>query len=406
MSATEVYEYKVRDTEGRFREGKVKAASESAVADKLRTMGYVPLQISKAGTGLQREITLPGSKKIKLKELALVARQLATMIDAGLSLLRALTILSEQADNPELRRVLTEVRQGVEGGRSLSSAFAAEPGVFPPLMVNMTRAGEAGGFLDGAMRQIAETFEADVKLRGKVKSAMTYPVVVLIMAVLMCLGMLLFIVPIFEKMFADLGGTLPLPTQVLVTLSDLMVYIVPAALVFGVAFTFWWRRHHHDEKVREFVDPLKLKLPVFGPLFAKIALARFTRNLSAMLSAGVPILRSLEVVGQTTGSVVVGHAVDDVRKSVAQGESVAGPLARHEIFPPMVVQMIASGEETGALDQMLRRIAISYDQDIEATTEALTSLIEPLMIALLGGVVGAMIIALYMPIFSVFELIG
>lgn len=406
MSAAQLWEYKVRDSSGRFREGKVKAPSETAVADKLMTMGYVPLQVTRAGTGLQREITLPGRRTVKLKELAIVTRQLATMIDAGLPLLRSLTILADQAENPELRRVLTGVRQAVEGGRSLSSAFAAEPRVFPPLMVNMTRAGEAGGFLDGAMRQVAETFEADVKLRAQIKSAMTYPVVVLIMAVLMCTGMLLFIVPIFERMFADLGGTLPLPTRILVTISGAMQYLVPLALVAGVTGGVWWRRHGHDQKVREVVDPLKLRLPVFGPLIAKIALARFARNLSTLLTAGVPILTALDVVGQTTGSIVVGRALEDVRRSVAQGESVAGPLAEHAVFPAMVVQMIASGEETGALDHMLARIAISYDQEVESTTEALTSLIEPLMIAFLGAVVGGMIVALYLPIFSVFELIG
>jgi type IV pilus assembly protein PilC len=406
VSAAQLWEYKVRDSSGRFREGKVKAPSESAVADKLMTMGYVPLQVTKAGTGLQREITLPGRKKVKLKELAIVTRQLATMIDAGLPLLRSLAILGEQAENPELRRVLIGVRQAVEGGRSLSSAFAAEPRVFPPLMVNMTRAGEAGGFLDGAMRQVAETFEADVKLRAQIKSAMTYPVVVLVMAVLMCTGMLLFIVPIFERMFADLGGTLPLPTRILVMISGAMQYLVPATLAAGIGGGVWWRRHGHDQRVREVVDPLKLRLPVFGPLIGKIALARFARNLSTLLAAGVPILTALDVVGQTTGSIVVGRALEDVRRSVAQGESVAGPLAEHDVFPAMVVQMIASGEETGALDHMLARIAISYDQEIEATTEALTSLIEPLMIALLGAVVGGMIVALYLPIFSVFELIG
>jgi type IV pilus assembly protein PilC len=305
-----------------------------------------------------------------------------------------------------MKRVLTVVRTSVEGGNSLSGSFAAEPDTFPPLMVNMTRAGEAGGFLDVAMQQIAETFEADVRLRGKVKSAMTYPVVVLIMAALMCTGMLLFIVPIFENMFADLGGTLPLPTAILVKISHAMPVLVPAVGVVGFVFLFWWRRHGNDAAVRGVVDPLKLRLPVFGGLFAKIALARFSRNLGTLLSSGVPILQSLDIVGDTTGSVVVGRAVADVRRSVAAGESVAGPLARHDVFPSMVVQMIASGEETGAMDQMLTRIAQFYDEEVEATTEALTSLIEPLMIAGLGVVIGGMIVALYLPIFSVFELIG
>ena len=400
------FDYKVRDAAGRFREGKVKAPSEGAVAERLVAMGYQPLQITRAGTGLNTEIRLPVARRVKLKELAVFSRQLATMIDSGLPLLRSLGILAEQAENPELRRVLTGVRQAVEGGEALSTAFAAEEAVFPPLMVNMTRAGEAGGFLDSAMRQVADTFEADVRLRGKVKSAMTYPVVVLIMAALMCVGMLLFIVPIFENMFADLGGELPLPTQVLVTISGAMGVLVPAGIVATVAFVAWWRRYGRTQRVREVLDPLKLRLPVFGPLFAKIALTRFTRNLGTLLGSGVPILQALDVVAETCGSTVVAHAVADVRRSVAAGESVAGPLARHEVFPAMVVQMIASGEETGAMDQMLHRIATFYDEEVEATTEALTSLIEPLMIAGLGLVVGGMIVALYMPIFSVFELIG
>ncbi|MDP3894875.1 type II secretion system F family protein [Nocardioides sp.] len=398
------FAYKVRDTNGRFREGKVKAESENAVAEKLLAMGYVPLQVTQTGTGLQREITF-GRRKVKQKDLAIAARQLATMIDAGLTLLRALTILGEQVDNPELRRALARVRTDVEAGQSLSESFGTEPEIFPPFMLSMTRAGETGGFLDVALRQVAETFEADVKLRGKVKSAMTYPTVVFCMAIVMCIGMLLFIVPVFEKMFTDLGGTLPLPTKILVALSASMKYVLPSAAVTLTAMGAWWRKYGRDDRVRDVVDPLKLKLPVFGQLFRKIALARFSRNLSTLLSAGVPILGSLDIVADTTGSVVIARALHDVRQSVAQGESFAEPLSRHEVFPSMTVQMIASGEEAGAVDQMLRRISQFYDEEVEATTEALTSLIEPLMIAFLGVVVGSMILALYMPMFSIFTLI-
>jgi len=403
MTASQ-YAYKVRDASGKFREGKVRAETENAVAEKLLSMGYVPLEVRRTGTGLQKEITL-GRKRVKTKDLAVAARQLATMVDAGLSLLRALSILAEQVENPELRRVLVKVRQDVEGGHSLSAALAAEREVFPPFMISMIRAGESGGFLDGALRQVADTFEADVKLRSQVKSAMTYPVVVFAMAILMCIGMLLFIVPIFEEMFADLGGDLPLPTKVLVALSESMKYVLPTLAVVLGGLVFWWRRHGEDPGVRDVVDPLKLKLPVFGPLFTKIALARFSRNLSTLLSAGVPILSSLDIVSDTTGSVVIARAVHDVRNSVAQGESMAAPLARHDVFPSMTVQMIASGEEAGAVDGMLKRISQFYDEEVQATTEALTSLIEPLMIAFLGVVVGSMIMALYMPMFSVFDLI-
>ncbi|MCL8027633.1 type II secretion system F family protein [Nocardioides bruguierae] len=399
------FEYKVRDADGKFREGKVKAASAEAVADRLRSLGYVPLQISKAGQGLQTEIRLPGSKRVPPKELAIATRQLATMVQSGLPLLRCLAILSDQVEHPELARVLGEVRAGVEAGHSLSSSLQGEPRTFPPLMINMVRAGELGGFLDTALAQVAETLEAEVRLRAKVKSAMTYPVVVLVMAALMCIGMLLFIVPVFEKMFTDLGGVLPLPTRILVFLSDAMVFILPALAIGTFVCVVWWRRNGHERRVREVVDPLKLKMPVFGDLAAKIALARFSRNLGTLLGAGVPILQALDIVGDTSGSTVIAHATEDVRRSVAGGQSIAGPLGRHEIFPSMVVQMIASGEESGAVDVMLGRIATFYDEEVEATTEALTSLIEPLLIAGLGIVVGGMIVALYMPIFSVFELI-
>ena len=403
---TTQYSYKVRDVGGKFLEGKVEAASEAAVADKLRAMGYVPLEVSLANAGMQREVTFGRKKRVKLKDLSVFARQFATMIDAGLTMLRALTIMSEQVEKPELRSVLRQVKQDLEAGMSLSAACAKRPDVFPTLMVSMTRAGEAGGFLDVAMRQIADNFEAEVKLRQKIKAAMTYPVVVFILAILMLIGMLVFVVPVFESMFVGLGGELPLPTKVLVFLSSTMRFMLPVLIGATVVGVWLWRKFGKTPRVRDVVDPLKLKLPVFGDLSAKLALARFARNLSTLLSSGVPVLQSLDIVGETTGSVVISRALRDVRESVSRGETVAGPLAQHAVFPPMVVQMIASGEETGAIDRMLAKIAQFYDEEVEATTEALTALIEPLMIAFLGGIVGSMIIALYMPIFKVFELIG
>jgi type IV pilus assembly protein PilC len=406
MPTTTQYAYKVKDAQGRFTEGKVDAVSEAAVAEKLKAMGYVPLDVRQVNAGMQREIKLGRKKRIKLKDLAVFSRQFATMIDAGLTMLRGLTILSEQADNPELRRVLKGVKADVEGGMSISSSFAKTPEVFPPLMINMARAGEAGGFLDVTMRQIADNFEAEVRLRGKIKAALTYPVVVFILAIVMCLGMLIFVVPTFKSMFEGLGGTLPLPTQVLVFLSESMQYVMPVIIVLAVALVFWWRKYGRRERVRNVVDPLRLKLPVFGKLTQKLALARFSRNLSTLLSSGVPILQSLDIVSETTGSVVISRALKQVQESVRQGDSIAGPLADHPVFPTMVVQMIASGEETGAVDAMLAKIAEFYDEEVEAMTEALTALIEPLMIAFLGAIVGSMIIALYLPIFKVFELIG
>ena len=406
MSATTQYAYKVRDAQGRFTEGKVEAASEAAVADKLRAMGYTPLQVRPANVGMQREISLGFKKRIKPKDIAVFARQFATMIDAGLTMLRALTIMAEQVENPELRTVLRGVKQDIEAGHSLSSAFSKWPRVFPPLMIGMTKAGETGGFLDVTMRQIADNMEAEVKLRSKIKAALTYPTVVFFMAIIMCVALLIFVVPVFQHMFENLGGELPLPTKILVMLSNAMKFLVPLFAIATAAFIWWWRRYGKTEQVRNVVDPLKLKLPVFGNLFQKLALARFARNLGTLLSAGVPILQAIDIVSDTTGSVVIGRALHEVQDSVRQGESIAAPLAHHAVFPPMVVQMIASGEESGAVDNMLRKIAEFYDAEVEATTEALTALIEPLMIAFLGALVGSMIVALYMPMFKIYDMIG
>ena len=406
MAATLTYEYSVRDRSGKIVSGKLEAESQAAVATKLKSMGYAPVSINESKAGMKKEISIPGfGKKVKLKDLAVMSRQFATMINAGLSMLRSLTILAEQTENKELRRVLGEVGKDVETGLALSNAMAKHPNVFPPLMVNLTRAGEVGGFLDTVLLQVAANYESEVKLRSKIKSAMTYPVVVLIMAVLAVTGMLLFIVPVFAGMFAELGATLPAPTRVLVFLSEKMKILAPLGLVGFIVFLFVWKRIKHKDGVRNFLDPLKLKIPVFGGLFQKVALTRFCRNLGTMLKAGVPILQALDIVADTTGNIVLAHATRDVQESVRRGETLAGPLANHPVFPPMVVQMLSVGEDTGALDTMLHKIAEFYDAEVEATTESLTALLEPLMIAFLGGIVGSMIIALYMPIFKIFDLV-
>jgi type IV pilus assembly protein PilC len=400
------FEYSVRNKDGKVTKGRVEGDSKAVVAEKLKTMGYNPLSLDEVKTtGLSKEISFGGPKRVKLKELSVFSRQFATMINSGLSLLRSLSILEEQTENPTLAKVIGQVRSEVEGGSSLSSAMAKHPAVFPPIMIHMTRAGEVGGFLDQVMSQLAANFEAEVRLHGKIKSAMTYPVVVFIMAVLAMTAMLLFIVPVFASMFASLGGELPLPTRVLVWLSSMLKIAMPVIIVALVAFVWWWRRHKRDEKVRNFVDPLKLKAPIFGGLVQKIAISRFTRNLGTMVHSGVPILQALDITGQTTGNVVIERAVADVQESVRRGEPLARPLAHHPVFPPMVVQMMSVGEDTGALDLMLGKISDFYDAEVESTTESLTSLIEPLMIAVVGGMIGAMIIALYMPIFKVFDLI-
>ncbi|MFN8127732.1 MAG: type II secretion system F family protein [Candidatus Nanopelagicales bacterium] len=402
----ETFDYQVRDRGGKVLKGRIDAQSPAAVASKLKGMGYAPISIAKANAGLNKELHIPGfGGRVKLKDIAISARQFATMINSGLSLLRALSILAEQTDNEKLAEVYSEVRLAVEQGSSLSQAFAQHERVFPPIMINMVRAGETGGFLDQVLLQLAENFEAEVKLRAKIKSAMTYPVVVFSFAILSMTAMLVFIVPVFADMFAGLGGELPLPTRVLVALSNLLKTALPFLLLLAVVGFFLWRRYKNHPKVRNVVDPFKLKAPIFGKLFQKVAISRFSRNLGTMIHAGVPILQSLDIVSDTTGNVVLARAIDDVENSVRRGESLAGPLAEHPVFPPMVVQMMAVGEDTGSLDAMLHKISDFYDSEVEATTEALTSLIEPIMIAVVGAIVGAMIIALYMPIFKVFDLI-
>ena len=406
--ATLTFEYKVRDNAGTMKTGTIEAESPAQVATKLTSMGYAPLSITQANAGMNKDVKIPGfggTKKVGLKDLAVFSRQFATMVNAGLSLLRALNILTEQTENKELARVLGEVRNDIETGNSLSSSMAKHPEVFPPLMVNMCRAGEVGGFLDTVMLQIATNYEAEVRLRGKVKAAMTYPVVVLCIALVAVIGMLLFIVPTFASLFSSLGGTLPLPTRILVILSQGLKYAIVPVIIVTIVGLQVWKRVKRTPQVRNVLDPLKLKLPVFGNLFAKIALTRFARNLGTMMQSGVPILQSLDIVAETTGNVVLERATRAVQESVRTGESLSKPLTEHPVFPPMVVQMMAVGEDTGALDTMLHKIAEFYDQEVEATTESLTALIEPLMIAFLGAVVGSMIVALYMPIFKIFDLI-
>jgi len=406
MAGTKTFEYAVRDKGGKLIKGRVEAPNQAAVANRLREMGLAAMSISEVSTGgLNTEINIPGfgGNKIKLKDLAVMSRQLATMIDSGLSLLRALSILADQTESKPLAKTISQVRNDVEVGTAFSVALGKHPDVFPPLMINMVKAGEVGGFLDQVLVSVADNFEATVKLRNKIKSAMTYPVVVFVIAVLAVIGMLLFIVPIFAGMFASLGGELPLPTRILQGMSVVMKWtIIPFAIGVGV-FMVWWSKHKNDRAVRERLDPLKLKLPVFGNLNRKIAVARFTRNFGSMLHAGVPLLQALDIVGETSGSLVVERAALAVQESVRRGESLSGPLAEHPIFPPMVVQMMAVGEDTGALDTMLGKVADFYDDEVESTTEQLTSLIEPLMIVVIGSIIGAMIIALYMPIFSIFN---
>jgi type IV pilus assembly protein PilC len=399
------YRYEVLDRSGAVQSGSLEADSEAAAVARLNRMGYTPLSLTaKPNTGLHRDVKFM-PQRVRLKDLAIMSRQFATMIGAGLSLLRVLGVLMEQTENARLAETLRTVRSDVETGTALSDALGRHPKVFPPLMISMVQAGEVGGFLDEALTSVADNLEAEVKLRSKVKSAMTYPVVVGVVAVLLVTAMLLFIVPTFRDLFEDLGGTLPLPTRIVVFFSDAAKFAAPILLVLGAAAGVLWAKFRRQPRVREVVDPLKLKIPVFGNLFRKVYLARTTRNLSSMLGAGVPMLQAIDVVSETTGSVVVSRALDRVREAVRTGDGVAAPMAREAIFPPMTVQMIAVGEDSGSMDDMLAKVADFYDQEVEATTESLTTLVEPVMMLFLGGIVGFMVISLYMPIFKIFELI-
>src|SRR3954452_5579835 len=398
------YDYKVRDRSGNLVSGQLIGDSESLVLQKLREQGMTPVEVRKANAGMKMEINLrPG--KVKLKQIAIFCRQFATMVNSGLPILRALSILGDQTEEKELQKVLVDVRAEIEQGSSLSSAMSKHPKAFNNLFISMVKAGEAGGVLDDVLLKLADTIEQEVELRRQIKSAMTYPVVVLVMVLGIMAAMLLFIVPQFESIYADLGSKLPLPTQILLTASKIVRSYWWLA-IFGVPlFRFLFRKYKKTDKGRARVDALKIRVPVFGPLFHKVALARFAATGGMLLRAGVPILQALDIVKETVNNRVIATAVEDVKTSVREGESIAKPLGRHKVFPPMVVQMLAVGEETGAVDTMLDKISEFYNSEVKATVEALTSLIEPLLIGVIGGCVGAAVVALYMPMFNIINLI-
>ncbi len=398
------YRYRARDPAGRLRTGTLVANGQGLVIRRLREMGYVPLEVARAGTGLQREVTLrPGH--VRPRHLAVFFRQFATMVNAGLPILRALAILADQTESRELSKVLTRSRLDVEQGHSLSEAMARHPRTFTDLHVAMVRSGETGGVLDAVLLRIADQVERQVELRRKVKSAMTYPAVVVVFVSLILTAMLVFVVPQFEDIYAELGSQLPIPTRILLGVSRLVRTYWYGVLAGGLLGWFLFRRYRATDRGREQVDRLKLRIPIFGPLFHKAALARFASTLGMLLRSGVPILQSLDIVAETVNNRPIARAVAEVKGSVREGESVARPLAQHRVFPPMVVQMLAVGEETGAVDAMLEKVASFYEAEVEAAVEALTSLIEPVLIAIIGGAVGAAVIALYMPMFNLVNLI-
>jgi type IV pilus assembly protein PilC len=402
---TKTFSYEALDASGTLLKGKIDSESAEAAATMLADQRLVPLSVAGSGEGLQKELRIPGfGGRTSLKDLAVLSRQFASMTSSGLTLLRALSILEDQTVKPKLKAALTQIRGDVQGGMPLSTAMSQHPDHFPLLMVNMIKAGEAGGFLDEALSRVARMYESDAGLRAKIKSAMTYPVIVLIFSLMLGTGVIIFIVPVFERMFKNLGGSLPLPTKIMVVLSHNMWWALPLMLIATFAGLRGYRsamQKNYEFRLR--VDRLKLRLPVFGNLFTKLAISRWARNLGTLLAVGVPIIQALEVVGGTAGNAVVAEAMNEVRDAVRVGSQMSGPLSKNPLFPNMVVQMLEVGEETGQITDMLDKIADFYDKEVETATESLASAMEPLLVVLLGAVIGTMVICLYLPMFSIYQ---
>ncbi|WP_394278435.1 type II secretion system F family protein [Microbacterium sp.] len=404
----EEYQWRAVSAAGGETKGTLEAASSGAVVAKLRAQGLMPLRVVPVSkTGLNQEISIPGfEKRVATKDLAVFAKQFAGLIHAGLPLMRALAIISDQTENPKLARALVAVQVDIESGRSFSAALAEHPTVFPPLLVSLVSVGETGGFLADSLDAIARSYRADVDLQQKIKSAMTYPIIVLVIAIVGVIAMIAFVVPVFESMFASMGGELPLPTQVLVVLSRNMAWIIPVLVVLTIAASVWYQRMKNTDRFRGVVDPFLLRMPVFGSLVTKIAVARFARNLSMMLKAGVPLMQALDLVGKAANNKAVEDALHSVRESVRLGRSFHAPLAKAGVFPPLVAQMVSVGEESGSLPDMLESIADFYETEVNAASEQLTSMIEPIMMTVLGLLIGGMVVALYMPMFTMYDQLG
>jgi type IV pilus assembly protein PilC len=405
MTAMKTFTYEALDHAGVIQKGTIDSDSADGAASSLVTQKLVPLSVAASGSGLRAEIKIPGfSKRTSLKDIAVLSRQFASMMGSGLTMLRALGILEDQTIRPPLKAALTQVRADVQEGSTLSAAMSRHPDQFPMLMVNMIGAGETGGFLDNALARIAKMYEADATLRAKIKSALTYPVIVLIFSLIMGTGVILFIVPIFEKMFKQLGGKLPLPTQIMVDLSHNMYWLLPLVVIGAVVGLRLYRRALRDSyEFRLRTDKIKVRLPVFGKLFTKLAISRWARNLGTLMSVGVPIIQALDIVGGTSGNTLISEAMHDVRDAVRTGSTLSRPLTRHPIFPAMVVQMLEVGEETGQTSEMLDRVADYYDQEVETATDSLTAALEPLLVVLMGVVIGTMVICLYLPMFTIYQ---
>ena len=398
-----VYTWEGKSASGKTVRGQMEAANEQAVFNALRGQRITPQvkKIKKKDAGLQREIKIPGfAPKVKTRDIVVFTRQFATMIDAGLPIVQGLEILGKQHANPTMRNMLIGIKDHVANGGTLAEALAKYPKQYDDLFVNMVAAGETGGILDIILERLADYLEKMDKLKRQVKTAMIYPAVVVSAAMIVTSILLIFVIPTFADLFKDFGAALPAPTRLVIALSDFMVAY--GHFILGALTALFWlfKRFIQTEQGKEIMHPIILKLPVFGDIVRKVAVARLGRTLGTMLSSGVPILEALQICGRTAGNKVVEREINDVRVSISEGKSIAQPLENSDIFPPMVVQMIAVGESTGALDAMLQKVADFYDDEVNNAVTGMKQLIEPIMIFVLGALVGGLVIAMYLPIFK------
>mgnify|MGYP001403133166 FL=1 len=392
---------------GQSMKGEMEAPNEEAVHAQLRRQGIQPGSVKQRGKGLDMELKIPGMQpKVTTKDLVVFTRQFATMIDAGLPLVQCLDILGKQQENATFKKILLKVKEDVESGSTFADALKKHPKAFDELYVNLVAAGEVGGILDTILNRLAAYIEKALKLKKQVKSAMTYPTTIISIAVLVISVILIFVIPSFEKMFRDFGGELPMPTQIVINMSSFIqnyiVVIIGAIILSVVAF----KKVYANPKGREAIDALALKMPIMGILIRKVAVAKFTRTLGTMISSGVPILDGLDIVAKTAGNKTVEKAVYQVRQSISEGKTIAEPLEKSGVFPPMVCQMIAVGEQSGSIDTMLNKIADFYDDEVDDAVGNLTAMMEPLLMLFLGTTVGGLVIAMYLPIFKLAGAVG
>ena len=399
-----VYKWEGKTGKGAIKKGEMEGPSEAAVRIHLRQQNIIPTKISSKGKEIK--ISLPFKKKVKQKSVAIFTRQLATMIDAGLPLVQSLEILSTQQENKTFKDVLREIKEDVEGGSTFAGALKKHPKAFNELYTNLVVAGEEGGILDNILNRLASYIEKSEALKKKVKSALVYPATIVAVAVIVVMILMIKVVPIFETMFKQAGNTLPLPTLIVVAISKIVKKYVIIFILALALFFYLFRKYYQTQSGKSLIDHFLLKLPVFGMLLRKIAVARFSRTLGTLVSSGVPILDGLSIVSRTSGNKTIETAILNARSSIREGETIAEPLGRSNIFPPMVIQMISVGESTGALDSMLSKIAEFYEEEVDVAVANLTSLLEPFLMVFLGVVIGGVVIAMYLPIFNMASAVG